>query len=78
MDRDVTHEIYYMDRSEAEVHILFCVILYSMFTNLSDDMFFVIVYLRPKRVLTKSGRKHYIDRARSIYCYCDRLANKDK
>jgi hypothetical protein len=45
-------------------HELF-VILYSILANLLDDMFFVIVYLRQKkRVLTKSGRKHYIDRAR--------------
>ena len=39
-----------------------------LYTQYSDDMFFVIVYLRQKkRVRTKSGRKHYIDRARSIY-----------
>ena len=30
--------------------------------------FFVIVYLKPKRVRKKSGRKH-MDRAWSIYCY---------
>ena len=48
-------------------HELF-VILYAILANLSDDMFFVIAYLRQKkRVRTKSGRKHYIGRARSIY-----------
>ena len=43
-------------------HELFA-ILYSIHAN----MFFVIVYLRQKMSSDKSGRKHYIDRAWSIY-----------
>jgi hypothetical protein len=47
-------------------HELF-VILYSIHANLSDDMFCYFISKTKKRVRTKSGRKHYIDRARSIY-----------
>ena len=47
-------------------HELF-VILYSIHANLSDDMFLLLYIQDKKRVRTKSGRKHYIDRARSIY-----------
>jgi len=36
------------------------------------------MYLKPKSDRTKSERKHYMDRAWSIYYYMDRLVNKDK
>jgi hypothetical protein len=39
----------------------------------------VIVYLRPKTSSDKMRKKTlYIDRSRSIYCYIDWLANKEK
>ena len=47
-------------------HALF-VILYSIHANLSDDMFLLLYIQDKKRVRTKSGRKHHIDLARSIY-----------
>ena len=58
-------------------HKLF-VILYLILANLSDDMFFVIVYLRPKTSSDKIRKKTlYSPSTVNIMLYC-RLANKDK
>jgi hypothetical protein len=43
------------------------VIVYSMLANLSDDMFFVIVYLRYTGSLTKTNRDNIIVKY-NIFC----------
>ena len=67
MDRDVTHKIVYGPRRQTgpltaiwtEVPSTICYInfLYSILVNLSDGMFFVIVYLRPKTSSDKIRKK---------------------
>ena len=58
---------------DPKCHELF-VILYSILANLSDNMFFVIAYLKPKTTLDKI-RKKTLYRPGPVI---DRLANKDK
>jgi hypothetical protein len=68
IDRDVTHKILYYFVGDRLVHKLpfgpkcneLFVILYSILTNLSENMLFVIIYLRPKTSSDKNPEENII------------------
>ena len=80
MDRDVTHIILYGPVHKLQFgpkcHELFAILYnfpmtspdYTQYLQICHTICFLLLYIQDqKRVRTKSGRKHYIDRARSIY-----------